>query len=341
MTANDTDLAVLREVTADVAGPAAEPSADAVARTWARLSLRTADPPARPRVWSRKLLVPAIAAAAVAVILLATVALRPGHGLQVGASPLPPTPSADRSPAEPTSTPVPAGTVAVTEVGTTVGSVPVGRVIEEMVAAAASVEPVILSAGELLYVRMEVADWAGRQLTATRVHEWWVDPNGMTPLKIVNDGRDMGPGSDPPAGPPSLVAPTPEWLASLSTDPAVLYDMLVDLNAGVKLGGAHYVMKELAALYRTSDPVLTPAVRAAFYRALGEVDGLSATEVNVAGRKLYRMHQGGQNVSDLLLDPATGQVAGVRYSYLGSESVQVESIELWYRAVVREVGQTP
>jgi len=348
MNAKDTDLIVLREVTADVAGRASEPSADAVARTWTRITMSgSAAPPSRPRFWSRgsalsRALVPAIAAVAVAVVLLATVALRPGpgKGLQVGVAPLPPTPSSSADKSPPSSPPQQAvPTVAVTDPGTTVRSVPVGRVIDEMAAKTATVSPVTLGAGQLLYLRMEVAETVDGQVQP-RVCEWWIETHGMTAVKIVNDGQDMGPGYGPPPGPPSLAAPTPQWLASLSTNPAVLYSMLEDLNAGVKLGGAHYVLKELAALYRTSDPVLVPAVRAAFYRVLGEIDGLSATEVNVAGRTLYRVHQAGQNVTDLLLDPATGQVAGVRYTYLTPEGATVEAIELWYRAVVSQVGQT-
>jgi hypothetical protein len=339
---NEPDLAAVRGLAADVAGPA--PTADAVARTWSRVTTAK-----RRRIRWARMLVPAGAAVAVLAVLVTTIALRPGPGapqggIQIGAQPVTsPSPTATPTVRSKAAIPCPAPcsgvpTVTVTDPGTTLGPVPISLVINEMVAKSASVVPVALTAGQLLYRCFEVADKTANGQVTTSVHEWWINPDTAEVVKILNDGSDMG-GSGAPTDPPGFNAPTRQWLANLSTDPTILYGQLVQLNASVKLGGAHYVLKELGTLYRTSDPVLVPAVRAALYRVLGQISGISATEVAVAGRKLYRVHQAGQDVSDLLLDPATGLVAGARWDITNGQAGTVATIDLWRSAVVGQVGE--
>ena len=341
MKRTEPDLVAAREAATDVAGPGAQPSPDAVARTWSRITAS----PRTPRPWWRRVIVPASAAVAVLAVLATVIVLRPGPSqtIQIGAEPQPtaaaptkPTPPSKVPPSVDPSAVVP--TVAVTDPGTTVGPVPISRVVNEMVARSASVVPVTLTAGQLLYGCFESADKPANAQATTSVSEWWINPDTAQILKVRRDGQDMG-GSEALTGTPGFAEPTREWLASLPTDPRVLYARLVDLNAGVKMGGASYVLKELMSLYRATDPVLTPAVRAALYRVLGRIIGLSATQVTVAGRKLYRVHQTGQVASiDLLLDPATGMVAGGRWDTTADDGSVVATIELWRYAVVDQLG---
>jgi len=335
------DLRLVRAVAADIAGESADPSPEAVARIWSRVALV----PDRTRSGRRLRWVVVPVGVAVAAVLLAMSVLlqsRPSLGPNIGA------PSTQPS-TEPSITfsPSPEPSVRVTTAGTIGAALPVGQVIDELVARSASVEPISLTDGQLLYVRIEAADVTPSGTVITRLNEQWLDPNGLRALKIILDGRDLSEPdprdgstfSPPPPGVPSLNEPNPQWLADLTTDPAELYDMFAAINAGGRLGGEAYVLKELAYLMLRSDPLLPPAQRAALFGVLGLIDGLTATELDVAGWRLYRLQQpdGPLSPVDLLVDPATGRVVGQRWSDIVTGT---ESIELLYFTVVNEVGAT-
>ena len=129
-----------------------------------------------------------------------------------------------------------------------------------------------------------------------------------------------------------------ESVATLTTDPDELYAEFAALNAGGKLGGDHYVLKELSDFLMRTDLLLPPAQRAALYAVLTRIDGLTATEVVVQGRTLYGIHQA--DLMDLLLDPATGRSVGLWWND-GNVAMPSCGIELWSGSVVNGVGVRP
>jgi hypothetical protein len=236
------------------------------------------------------------------------------------------------------------------DLGREVRKVPVSQVLTEMVPKAASVRPLTIPDGQLLYIRSD-----GREPPAGRVHEMWLDPQGMIPLRIDIDGADTskGPKSNMEADiatarqvfaqeGPNLRMPTPQFLAGLPTDPAALLDMVTALNENTKLGGAYYVSNEIGQLLWEYGAVITPPVRVAFYHALSTVSR-TATELTVDGRRLYALREpdtGRGFAEELLLDPSTGQAAGRRSLALGGQGqVTPTDLVLWRYAVVGTVGQ--
>ena len=195
----------------------------------------------------------------------------------------------------------------------------------------------------MLYLRVETANVQTDGTVTTRLNEQWLDPNGLRALNIVLDGQDLSSpdpwdGSrytPPPPGPPSLTAPTPQWLAELTTDPVELYQMFAALNGGGQRGES-YIVKELSYFMRLGDPLLPPALRAALFGVLGQIDGLVATEVDVSGWRLYGLHQPDDPI-ELLVDPATGRAVGQRWT---DNFTGTASIEMMYFTVVDGVGQT-
>jgi hypothetical protein len=140
---------------------------------------------------------------------------------------------------------------------------------------------------------------------------------------------------------PSLRMPSPQWLATLTTDPNALLRMVDAVNAGTKLGGKRYEFKEISELFQECGAVLTPPVRAAFYRALGKINGVAATELRVDGRRLYALRQpdnGRGFAEELLLDPSTGQVVGLRSLQIDGKATPT-GLGFWRYAAVRAVGQ--
>jgi hypothetical protein len=233
--------------------------------------------------------------------------------------------------------------VRVTEFGSVGSAVPVQQVIDELAARSASVVPVTIADGELLYVRIEAADVRSNATVRTRLNEQWLDPNGLRVLNIVLNGQDMSSpdprdGSvytPPPPGPPSVTAPSPQWLSELTTDPDQLFDMFAAINGGGARGET-YVLKEFSYFMRFADPLLPPAQRAALFGVLDKIDGLQASEVDVAGWRLYSLHRADDPI-EILVDPATGRVIGQRWT---DDLTGTHSIELLYFTVVDAVGQT-
>jgi hypothetical protein len=231
----------------------------------------------------------------------------------------------------PTSTP----TVQVTDPGVVGAPVAIDRVVNDMVAVSASVTPATVADGQLVYARIETAE-AG----ATRLNERWLDPNGMQPVAIIIDGQVQPPPSFPDQlSPGSVIRPTPQWLAGLTTDPTELYRMFFSAMPSGPGGGSgklpqvDYVFGSIVEFLFICEPILPAAQRAAVFRVLGQIAGIKANELNVAGRHLYLVQD--PVFSDgLLLDPATGHAVGERWGDVNSPAD-----DLWYYAIVDHVGQ--
>lgn len=329
---DDADLAAVRRTVTAIAGAAAEPGDAAVARVRSRVAVGRTHPRLGHRGWHNWVAVPAAAATVVAVTLVATLALRPGtdHGAQVGGPPSTeavPSATATRGPT------APPGNV-ITDLGRIEGRIPLAEAVRAMVDASNGAEQLTVGPGQLLYMRTDRGERLDGTLV-TSVHEMWIDPDGMVPVRSVIDGRDMGVGPPMTTG-PNLENPNPRWLARLTTDPDALYAKFAAINAGVKLGGAHYVPKQVSYAFRTYGPLLSPRLRAAFFKVLGKVPGGMAHRIVLSGHTYYGfvdITAGAQWEMHLLCDPETGQVVGERYG-------TSDQIELWHYAVVNGVDET-
>ena len=150
--------------------------------------------------------------------------------------------------------------------------------------------------------------------------------------------------ADRPTGPPDLHSPTVAWLNAMSTDPAKLYQQLLALDQGGKLSADRYVLSEWTEAMLLYGPLLSPQVRAAWFRTLNRIDGLTANQYSVGGKTYLAIGDRDSNpgpspapdreltTGKALLDPATGQVVGELYPG--------NLVELWSHAVVDRVGQT-
>src|SRR4029079_7457135 len=169
------------------------------------------------------------------------------------------------------------------------------------------------TADQFLYTRVDAFDRDGGKWVP-RTQDFW------TPLSVKK---------------PSVDHPTPAYLASLPRDPARLYDKFAAVNSGVKLGGAHYVTKELFGSLLQVGPILKPDLRAAYYKVLGQTPGETAVTVQLNGHTYYGFRDLAPAVGDfyLLCDPATGLAVGEVYD--------TTLIELWTVAVVDAEGDMP
>ncbi|BCB87545.1 hypothetical protein Psuf_048580 [Phytohabitans suffuscus] len=312
-----------------------EPTDESVSRTWYRVT--SAQRPARTRTPSR-ILVPALAATLVAGLVVGgAVLFRPGgEPLGFGAPP-----SADKS-SDPNLTPAPPETVAA---------------LNALAAAAAAGPPAArVAPGRYIFARHD--GWAaGYEMSAgngvqrrggsgaapgqaavpsngtleRQIREIWFDPQGMVAVSITDGKREMS--ADPAAGRaafkdrgPSLFQPTPEWLATLPTDPDQLR---AELREQIGEGGAwstdHALWSTLQEVYFSADLVMTPELRAALLRSFTGLRGITSSEITVDGRRLVAVRhteRGGGN--EILFDPATGSAVGRRSMSLdGSVTVSV------------------
>jgi hypothetical protein len=334
------ELEAVRTTLARLAGPAAQPSEAAVARTWSRITAPAAAPAPRLAPGRRWLPVAAVAAVVVVIALLANVVLRPAPApptsLQVGGSPAPKT-----TPPKTPPTTAPARTMPTAHVpdhGTVLGPVPLRQAIDAMVAASANAPAWPVAPGQLLYHRTDwyEVDTAPGAPPGGRVDIDWYDPNSMSLRRMIRTAIGMDEAGSVPAGGPSFEKPSVAWLAQVTTDPTALYRIFADLNAGTKLGGDHYVTEEVFTVFERFGPLLSPKLRAALFRVVGMVNGVTANQTTVDGRPYYGIldvaSQPNSNAF-LLCDPATGQVVGERYAY--------GSIQLWSYAVVNSTDEMP
>ncbi|HKS99838.1 MAG TPA: hypothetical protein VJT31_09940 [Rugosimonospora sp.] len=128
------------------------------------------------------------------------------------------------------------------------------------------------------------------------------------------------PGSKAPAaadlGTPGLAHPTPAYLASLPTDPATLLTVIRKrLPAGKPGTDTQQVFLAVATLVTRADALLSPELRAGLCRALATLPGITRQPgaADLAGRTGVAISRtdGGVRV-DLILDPASSRVIGVR-----------------------------
>jgi hypothetical protein len=119
---------------------------------------------------------------------------------------------------------------------------------------------------------------------------------------------DFGAEGEPCSGDGSWQGPTPEFLAGLPRDPAVLYERL-----RTDSGGGPQVVTYTADVLRSG---LVPAdLRAALYRALAMVPDLEITAdvANLDGRRGTAFGiESGPERQDVIVDPATGEFIGER-----------------------------
>lgn len=312
MNREDSDLIAVR----DLPPGQPEPTDESVSRTWHRIS--AARRPARARTTSR-ILVPAMAGILVAGLVIGgALVLRPGSDdLGFGS------PSGEKT-SEPNLAPAPPETVAAL------------NALAEAAArgpAAAAVRP-----GQFIFVRHD--GWAASfranaaQATATtepreaeltegtierQIREMWVDPEGMITMSITDGREEMGgdPASERAAfkrDGPGLNWATPEWLASLPTDPERLRGQLRDLiGKGDSWSTDHALWTNLQEFYLRTDLLLTPELRAALLRSFTGLLGITSSEVTVDGRRLVAVRHTERGSGDeILFDPATGSAVGRR-----------------------------
>lgn len=323
MSRDDSDIIAVR----DLPPGRPEPTDESVSRTWHRITVERRK--AGTRAPSR-ILVPAMAATLVAGLVVGgAVVFRPGGGgLEAG------DPSAEKS-VEPNLTPAPPETVAAL------------NALADAAArgpAAAAVRP-----GQYIFVRHD--GWAatfnangggaksdggtsstppeatlGEGRMVRQLREIWFDPQGMIAMSITDGHTAFGndPASERAAfdrSGPSILRPTPEWLAALPTDPDELRARLRGFFGGESSWSTDYALWDmLQNLYMNSGLVMTPAVRAALLRSFTGLLGITSGEVTIAGRRLVAVrHTERRSGLEILFDPATGSAVGRRSLTVGSD----------------------
>ncbi|MEV4416981.1 hypothetical protein [Catellatospora sp. NPDC049609] len=324
MTRTDPDLRAVADL------PAAEPSDEAVSRTWHLLNKRhTAARGRSPRRLAR-LLVPATAALTVAAVAAGVFALnRAGGGNGDFATP---------NIAEITASHQPLPTAPGTNPALSKTTPEALAALAALAATAEGAGTVTLIPGQLIHVRAD--GWAAGQhgddptaQVGYQGRELWLDPQGMIPVKLLDGERDLfdGPKGRPDdtferddlrENGPSLRRPTPEWLAQLPAgDPAALLARLrADVAGNEKWTADHLVWDAMGELYLHADLLLSPALRAGLLRAVQGMDGLTAGEVVIDGVRLVSIRQTeGRSATEILFDPVTGWAVGRRDLFRDSE----------------------
>jgi hypothetical protein len=162
-----------------------------------------------------------------------------------------------------------------------------------------------------------------------------------------NGGGDQPAGSAP-AGPPThpdMIHNTPQWIASLPTDPGTLRDLLLEQSRDIAgaWSNRHGLWDGLAELFHTADFAIPVDVRTAIYRVLAQEKGLTANRAVVGGRDVYLITRVERDdAQQLLFDPASGRCIGRRSLFLGDDpsvpADRVLSWSIWDQHVVAKVG---
>ncbi|MBV1851683.1 hypothetical protein [Catellatospora tritici] len=321
MTRTDPDLHAVRDLPPGLA----EPTDASVSRTWYLLSARQTAAQRGSRHPLLRLFIPVAAAALVGVVTLTAINLTSGGGMDFAApqistihashQPLP-TEHADHDPSLTRTTPE---AVAALEA--------LAHTAEQGTAT------VTLAPGQLIHV--QTTGWAahlnaagpGTGQVEYQPRSIWLDPEGMVALKLLAGDRDMfaGPRSDPEGEQaharqflaehgPSLLMPTPQWLASLPTDPAqLLAELRGEMTGNDKWAVDHQVWDQMAQVYADCDILLSPQVRAALLRAYTGMDGLTVGEVMIDDTRLIAIRHTDQGYAvEILFDPVTAWAVGRR-----------------------------
>jgi hypothetical protein len=247
-------------------------------------------------------------------------------------------------------------------------------VLDRAAVAAVRAEPLpVPGPGQVLYVRTTGKQYEGSGRYCSSVHETWqpVDPGADTRIRIRRtDGivvtsatadpttmpKEAGcfqssfddvdpPGVGPSAGPTDF--------AALPTDPAALYAEIVSRYDGSSASKDEASLVALTDLAGTNSPYLTPALRAAIYRAMALVPGVDVVGSGVdalgrTGTVLARTEPVRGTRAEFILDPATGQILGDRHRVVDPGDAEADvpaGTVTWQSAavvsVVDRVGDLP
>lgn len=349
MKLTEPDLLAVRELP-----PAcAEPSDEAKSRTWYLLTQRRQRAEA-PRTLRRVLLPVGAAAVVVAVAAGVMTVVGGGGGAEVAA------PKIDLIKATHQDVP--------SDGSTTPEAV---AALNELADVAELSADTPLPEGSLIYV--DSHGWAvsiESDNTGTmryRPRTDWFDPQGMIWLKGMagNDDLGDGPYADREGNMararqflvdsgPGIRMPTPQWLASLPTDPEQLLAVLREsVGEHTTWSVDEQLWDEMGGLYSRCELTLSPRLRAALLRAFTGMDGLTVGEVDIDGWKLVSIRHTEHNaIHEILFDPVNGRAVG-RRSLVGEgftivndsgprfEPNNVLSHSIWVQAFVDEVGERP
>lgn len=139
---------------------------------------------------------------------------------------------------------------------------------------------------------------------------------------------------------PDVQRPTPQWLASLPTDPKQLYDLLV------KQSGSDAALIE-DVNYGLSTGLYPAEIRANLYKALRNIAGLQIVDqaANLDGRTgvALGINDGDLNMQ-IIIDPNTGQYIGGRdvliRDHAGMPAGSIQAYSSVITKVVTTLGQT-
>jgi hypothetical protein len=367
---DDRDVDPLREFRADLA----DPTPDRQVRIRARITGQGAGARPSPRAGRPKgMLVPAVAATAVlAVVAGAGYVAFDGSG---GG-----TPAARQSPASGTGQPAPDQPVAPPSAKTSSTPVPPSpaehqaavSLLEQFAASAGSgPAPITVPDGQLLYVSgtgsatNTTVGAGGQSSSSTQAykHEMWVEPAGNIVVMIRRtDGDDSFVVPDPgdpmdnhedeveraraeyEGTGPTFRQPSPQFLAALPTDPRVLLERIrtTAVDSGGSWSADHAIMDLMRQFLYINEPLITPQVRAALYRALATLGSISSTgqPITVDGRSVYAIGQSErESRQELLVDAQTGRIVGGRT--LDGQQSEPSFYDLWTHGVVAEPGALP
>ncbi len=316
MQTND-DLVAVRDLRAGTA----EPTDVQVARVRHRIT-STLDGPAPGPSGSRRWMLAASGAAAATVLAIGVAVIaQPGPGNGRGNGPAVQEPAAQPA--------VTGGTV-----------LPIDM----------SVTPVVVPAEAYLYVAHSSDGY---------LHEKWLEVEGGIVVSIAraDGGRPSETFVDPvrdaatiaddraaaAAAGPSLAHPTPAYLKALPADPAALLAMISD-QIGRTGGGERrddLIFKGSIQFLGSFEPLLTPAVRAAYLDALALAPGATVDRSprTFAGHNVYLVQQTTSfGTITVIVDSDTGRVVG---NAAGANAGALEwPAEVTY-AVVTEPGTRP
>ncbi len=213
-----------------------------------------------------------------------------------------------------------------------------------------SVTPVVVPAGAYLYVAHSFDGY---------LHEMWLEVEGGIVVSIVraDGGRPSETFVDPvrdaatiaddraaaAAAGPSLAHPTPAYLNALPIDPAALLAMISD-QIGRTGGGERrddLIFKGSIDFLGKFEPLLPPAVRAAYVEALALAPGATVDRLprTFAGHNVYLVRQTTSfGTITVIVDSETGRVVG---NAAGANAGALEWAEEVTYAVVTEPGTRP
>jgi hypothetical protein len=205
-----------------------------------------------------------------------------------------------------------------------------------------SITPAQVPDGAVLYI----ADGSGWAM--------WLDVNGAIPLLIVaadsplpsitDDAQVAAERQALQAQGPSLVRPTPAYLATLPTDPSVLLDLLSDQLArdGSNRARPDLLLKNAMDFVKKVEPLLSPEQRSTLLDAIALAPGAEVDHSprTFHGHDVYLVQQHyGTTVAGFIVDTATGRIIS-QFAGIG-ELTDTNNSGLLTYAVVAHPGDRP